>query len=735
MNIKDLIENIDNWYRTLKELREVLIEKKYSKVLKSHRINIQQQIINNTFLSKDLVIYFTNVNENGEPYIIGIDEPRQMRQIKKLVNALYHAEQAVILLEKYYIVSIYHIYEAMSLATHLDVNVSVILKNQLNVLTPFLIELQKIIPESINISNYHLIDSIKLPNSSTLPLKTGEFLGSFIDIMKPAEIFDYQVLTQFGSKLPEYIKLAKETIANIGSKALEIDASLEQKDIEKLQKEATTLIDSIATVQVNSLFNIKNIYHYISIIKRIITISNEIIYQFKSLNTTSHQRVKEWLYQFKYFYIPKILMLADSLEEALLLRAGFISEPLIIELTSYYEQAVQKLSFVNFENNILGAQVKSLIDYKFSKIRLNGLQKTIDQIKIKKYLIQESEIAKQKFYELLIESNSNHLGEMSVEIKRQLKIYYILFQQYMVELAPEFDEQLVKLLNQKPRCNNAGFIPWQLIKLKNATTQATGLFDVYSKCISYEDKLTEIINKDTNTFDFRLLLNDKIYKNISNQTNKYIKTEICKISYHILVAYKKLEPSFIVVSALTNKQSGLDFLQLYLDVINKSNEFTSAYNNYIDFIECLKKYSGSDINLFTLKEKQHLRSIYIKMQPFLVNCLEKEGLKIDIQLIAALNPPFKTVDKLGRVLSDLSFDKLMFIFKTKKQFSSAVIKYRDGLYKQLASYYKEKFRHKYFNISTQKQLAVGCDPIRRSYLIKRKTALKIHIYKNAAFSS
>lgn len=736
MNLDYIIEqsikklfNTPKYYRNFK----LLAKAKWSNKLKPLRLAIQKKIVDKTYLSEELVKHFEQVNEDNEPYSISLYEPRQTSQIKKLINSLYHTEQALNLFEQYseskpnflYCAHkmLKHTYESMNLATHPDININIILQEQFDVLLPIFHEIQKILPEQETISDYnHPNIGYASKEPTNLAVKIGEIGGTVINQMRPVDTFDFKILTEFSSKLPEYIDKAKLLIASIGAKALEFESSVDKKDIEHLQQEANELIDSITKVQMNSLFNFRNIVHYISIIKRIITISNAVIYQFKSLNTTSHKRVKEWLYQFKYFYIPQILILTDIIEEVLLLRPGVISKPLLISLTNYYDLAIKQLSFVNFEQDILGCEVKSLIDFKFSQIRINGTQNRADECHKNIIIIDQSKIAKTEFYKLLKQNISTNLGEMSLDIKKCLKNYYKLFQKHMVELDPDLDEKIVTLLHQEPRLQSASNISLKLIQIKNFVTQTTTYKDINVNIIEQEEPLKSLIDKDKSTYNFRLLLNDNINVNISKQTKDLIRVDEVNFSSFVLSEYK-LDPTFIFISEPKENDNINIYLQLYRDVFNKNKKIDVARKTYKKFISFLDKYHENDMSKFSLVNKQALRNIYQKLQPFMVNFLEKEGLEIDCQLISALNPTFEITDELGRPESQCSFDKRIFLLKTKEKFM-AMLNKAGELYEKQLEYYYSHLKLKHLENNSNDDLIVATAPMRRHYLLKSEVASK-----------
>lgn len=711
-------------------------ERKFSELAHNTRLAIEAKMQDETYLSAKLVHYFKNKNPKGEPYANFETEPRQVSQIKKIINALYHSEEALKYIEDYRIYekkkwlplliklyhTIIHSYEAMDLGTHLDIELTTFLSHQMQALEPLMKDLKQIMPDEMFIRSYHfpsISELVQQQDKHTLAFKAGKIGGTVIEQMRPTQQFDYSGLTMFTSQVPVLIDNSRVWISNIGNKALEIEPSLDGKDIQELQLEANKLLDSIKKIQTSSLLNLTNIPHYISIITRLINLSNAIVYQFKSLNTTSHKIIKEWLFQLKFVYFPQVLAICDSLEEALILKPGTISEPVLKSLNDYYKTVIEKLSFVNFAEDPLGCRVQQLVDDEFTEIRETGTRTRLKACHQDRLVQHEALEAFKAFYELLIDNQQIHIAELEPEIKGQLKKYYRAFQTYVVEIDPDVDSLIVHYLSQDRRQDVRtlkGQFHWRLVQAKNFLTTQTGIKDVNLKIIGLKAQIAKRLEKSINTTDFRISLNQTIRVYAKTQREHFLVEEQAE-SYtkHILAYCHGATKRPSILDELNITQDALPNFQSYLDVEEYQMHLEDVKRYYIEFIKYLDKGALSNINDFSLVQKQELRRLYRKFQPYFVELLGEVGQEYDRQLVDILNPSFGNNDRHHRII----IDKRLFKFKTATRFIGEIKKEEENCSTHTDLILTSSIKH-YHSELNQQALVEGTEKERRNYLIKVK---------------
>lgn len=722
-------------------LAESLRRKEYSTLVNDIRAEVLHKILDKTLLSPHLVAYFETYSTVGVPFKDYSEEPNHVSQVKKLVNALYHAECFLKNIENgsfYELLSwlkllfavrklVFHLYEAVSLSTHLDIDLYELIKPQLNALEPVLRGCQPYFPKRELIKEYEFPDVealLGVDRQATLSFKAGQVTGMAVSQLRPTDRYDYHFLTSLSAKIPHLIDKIRKKIASLGDVAREIELEIPADDLENLEKEADKLLAAIKKIQNRSMLNPANIIQYISIIKRLLAITNCVLYQVTQLNKTSHKSIKAWLHRVKYLIIPQLMMLADNIEEALILKPGLISQRLLDVFNEYYQAMLAKIDFVDFRHDETGCRVAYLVDDVFTEERLKPTQIRIDTCYKREIRLNQTHSAWQAFIKVLSEHRSCHLAELPSSVKQRLMAHYKLVQSYVVLKDPDLDEQVVKFLVQTPRSQDTtlrGRLKMPFIHLKNYLTVNTGYFDFNQKVLAIADDVFALIRKELNTVAFRLALNKSIVKQVKEQREQCLTDALKQQKFlHLLTLYQE-DPFYFDVAPNIETKESEDFLQLYCDINNKKNNLKQAYLAYQAFIALLDKFSHAYLDEYDAPTRARLRRLYARFQPLLVNTLGKEGVLLDRQIVVLLNAPIVMHDELGKPRQLMSVNKELFKQMTQLPIQKVVSHYFEYYQRKSKELLGASFRCHQLALQ-QKKLEVATEKERRHYLVKAKIA-------------
>ncbi|HRD68967.1 MAG TPA: protein SdhA [Legionella sp.] len=442
----------------------------YIKILESfkeHQISVSIasfsetifKALKNPKLHPKVAVYFKEINEEGEPFSDYELDPANVSQVKKLVNALYHARLAFIDLEnidvrnisrsvadlkQLYRKTIHEAYQACYLLTHLDVNIVKLFQHELLLFLELIIKFQTTIEKKIQeVGNKYaeekeqLTDTIHAINAMDiyqLSKLTGNVSGITIDQMQPSSgSFDYNFLTQFGAVLPGYINKLTCYINKYSAEITEKEPALNNEKMQELQRSALSLLNDLEHLKSNnSLFISFKFLKYIHIVRNIITLSMSTLEQIGNLSHSSQDLIRENLSQLKYVILPTLFGIVDKVEINCMLKPGTLSIPLMEKIKSLYQILIYYAAKpVNFMEK--GEELLTIEDTEFLKLRLERTYKRIDNTNAVRFQIGKATAAMDSFFAVLEkpQNKNKSLSQLPDSIKADLTEYYKLLQPYV----------------------------------------------------------------------------------------------------------------------------------------------------------------------------------------------------------------------------------------------------------------------------------------------------------------
>ena len=443
---------LDEYQRLL----ETLKENKFSRDVRFARQAILA-LLNSDRFSPALREYLTKMHGDGVPFTHFAHEPAQVSQIKKLINALYHAELALIGAEEanifsvasLYMHTLHHTYQACYLATHFDIDLQQLFSQELALLTPLYTKFQAFAESQTEEARGYLLQI----DSTDLARKVGEAGGNLTNQLgKPTGVVDFDFLAKFGVTLPDYLNKLSDYIKEFSSGVSKYEpANLDKKELDKLEDNALQLVNSLDKARMSGVFLPLKALHYIHIIRHTITLSMSIFTQAGHLNGAGQDLVRSQLDELKYKVLPALFGLADKIEEHAMLTPGVISGPLMLQASRLYQSLIFYTSkFVDFEKT--GQSLVSVEDTQFVDLRLQHLyQRSADDFH-ELLNMREAENASYSFFKLLHDPlyKKLRIQQLPLAVKQQLATYYKLIQPYVLGLNVPLNNAIIAGLTDVP---------------------------------------------------------------------------------------------------------------------------------------------------------------------------------------------------------------------------------------------------------------------------------------------
>ncbi|MFI4917925.1 MAG: protein SdhA [Legionellales bacterium] len=614
--------------------------------------------------------YLKKINPQGIPFTDFQEDPDNISQIKKLINALYHAKLAFGAVEKLTIhlpnlpkklaaLDLVHVvadldivrnaYEACHLLTHLDVNLKDIFTEELAIITPIL---EKITDFSKGYADeaQEFVETIR--TTSSLSLEAGKISGMVVTQLQPQiDHLDYNYLTAFSTKLPKYIEQMTEYIKKASSQFIAGESKLNKEKLEELQRAALSLLSNLDDLKGNSPFISLKYLNYIHIIHEVVTSSvtlfNGSREQVGEFSEATQDAIRDKLALLKYTIFPKLFALVDKVEVNAMLNPGIISVPLMESIKPLYASILTYAAkIVNFSNK--GGALLTVEDPHFLEVRLEHTDKRIDDANKALFKINKAEEALIGFYALLDkpQQQNTSIHELSTETRAELTQHYKTLRPYMAQLDIDFNATLTNSMQGKKDASSLLTQAWEWIR-------GAPPIDHVSFIQAKKEALKTLILKDKATQYFHLRLNDDLINSVKQQAhltlsphdnpaNSFASDESTALSN------TKVASTALGLNAqegdkvLTNPQqlSSKQALALSLYYHNKRAKVLSAKAAYNEFVELTR---GHALNLhhLTSDTKTKYRNLYSVFQAYFINAVPapylEAALLYDNYLISVLS--------------------------------------------------------------------------------------------------
>lgn len=576
-------------------------------------------VLNSKHVSPQIRPYFAQerINTVGVPFTDFGLEPDNITQIKKLINALYYARLSFIDLENIDIRdlrktnsnaqlllsnTIETTYEASYLATHLDVDLKEMFREELDFILPHLAQVQQLAEKNAQATK----DAIQpYPIAKTV----GEATGKTIDQLRPlGGDVDYNFLTEFSALLPSYINQLTEKIESYSSQIRQNEPKLNQKKLDEIQNAALHLLNDIENLKGNKILVSIKFLNYIHILRNLITLVMSTLEQVGELSEFSQDVVCGKLSQIKYDVLPKLFGLVDKIEVNCMLNPGTLSTPLMANAQKLYEALVfLPKKAIDFKKR--GEELLQIEDSRFIELRLELAYKRIDTANKTLYKTKQAQDAIDAFFDEL--ENAEHqklsLHQLPEHVRGQLISHYKIFKPYVERLDVDLNDQMIAgLLGPKAwssyttRSTWSSYIsrPWSFI------TRALDP-DHVSLVRHKRAALSTLIEKNEATQLFHIRLNrdliDSVYKNAQLALYPYNRqTNVYTLDETIPLGIKNDEVPLTI----------------------EKTQFLTLRKNFISFNTLIKRAIREDQTHLTLHQlsndsKTRLRNLFNKLRPYL----------------------------------------------------------------------------------------------------------------------
>lgn len=510
------------------KLLESIKEHQFSKLIATINSKILETLIGeqSTYFNPRILPYLKDkINKVGVPYTNYDLDPDNISQIKKLINALYHARLAFEDLESIdlkksdrtyedlkllYSSTIHHGYQASYLLTHLDVDVKDMFSEELQMILPMISRLMKF----INSHSEETTELAKTIKAYPISYKVGEITGIAIDQMQPNSAdLDYKFLTQFSAVLPSYIDQLTQYVKKYSSVIVEKEPSLNNEQLAELRTAALTLLNDLENIKGNSLFLSFKVLNYIHIMRNIITLSMSSLEQMGHLSNSSQDVIRHNLAQLKYILLPSLFGLVDKIEDNTMLKPGTLSIPLMEKIKPLYELLIYYASKpVNFQEK--GEELLSIEDSRFLALRLEQTYGRINAANKAIFKIEKAEQALTDFYELIENPLFQELAvhQLPQEVKSQLITHYKLIRPYMTQVDFDLNDRIIDSLHGPETYSSWLAKPWRWLKSELPS-------DHLSFVLERKNAIQTLISKKRATQDFHINLNMDLINSVNKQTN------------------------------------------------------------------------------------------------------------------------------------------------------------------------------------------------------------------------
>lgn len=612
---------IEHYIKILESFKEHQI----SKLIETIKTKVLATLNGPNFNSR-VAPYLKSFNSKGIPFSDFTKEPDSISQIKKLINALYHAHLAFVDLENIdirkwnrshsdlellYNNTIHEAYQASFLLTHLDVDLRGIFTDELNILLPLWDKFEKISASVVTKERTKTIETIE---PYPLVYNAGIYSGIAIDQMKPnnGEI-DYNYLTHFSAALPSYINALNHQISKYSSQIIAIEPTLDNAQILELKNTAFKLLTDLESISTKNVFTPLKFLKYSHIIRHIITLSTSILEQMGNFSESSQDLIRSNLTILKYTILPTLFGLVDKIEDNAMLKPGTLSNPLMKQINQLYELLIYYASKpVNFYAK--GEELLSIEDSRFLELRLELTYKRIDEANKSLIKIEQAQDALDKFF-LIVDNplyQAARVRELPTDIKKELTRHYKMLKPYMMQLNFDLNNALIDSLNSP--ANLYSYLGKQLLWV---TRQVPA--DHMSHIQAPKESLRVLILKNKESQQFHIQLNEDLIASVQQQTKLAIfpyngvnvffidESEALKPEHgniKTLVFIKQENGNNVLANEddnlkRLNSNQALDLYQWYR---NKRNKFEVANKAYIEFMKLLPTTDLSKIktqyNLF-----------------------------------------------------------------------------------------------------------------------------------------
>lgn len=389
-----------------------------------------------------------NTNEGHIPFSNFEQDPEPVSQVKKIINALYHAEKALSVLEtmdfgykdafkimKQLGPTREHAYQACMLFTHLDIDLADIFADEIAFLTPLFSTLQTYVTNYSDVAK-GIISNLDIPDISH---RVGTVGGVAVNQMKAEHGVDYEFITQFTSLIPGYIDEFTNYIKKFSSTATDHDKSIDQQRRDELKDHAVKLLKALKGLNSHHYLLPMKVLHFVHIISHTLTLATSIIEQIGLFDKSTQDVIRSEIATLKYQYLPELFVFIDKIEMQIMANPGFLSKPVMTSMSKLYGVLIDYAKkTVDFSEN--GKELLTMNDSRFLAARLKPTYQRMVNDQKKLLQLKSAEKALSAFFAIL--DQEEYREKRLVDLPDEAKERLILHFKIMMPLILQFDVRL-----------------------------------------------------------------------------------------------------------------------------------------------------------------------------------------------------------------------------------------------------------------------------------------------------
>lgn len=398
-------------------------------------------------------------------------EPRQVMQMKDILNVLYHAEVVVELLNGSWASILLNgttIFASAQKAAQLIVRMDVDLLQVFGEELSFFLKIRQELLKFVNLYHEDVTGAAATAAASLSSYELGVLSGMAVNLLNAEEgSSDYAFLSSLGANFPTFINALMVAIQDYSEKMLTTiqpylkegtlvqlkRATLDAVNpalLEEIQAASDDLLQSINTIQrSSSAFVPLHLLRYVAVLKQVAGIATVIVTEVSQMNGAAQTVVRSAIRQLKYDVIPYLLSELDKIEDQFLLRPGFLTDPMKNKIKELYNLLIATAKMgVDFSNE--DQDLEELEDLAFVRARAvyTSRHMAYSETALMKANLAHSAYA--QFFSLLKNILKAHgditLAAVDAENKVQLINAYKALQPFMEQLSPDWHNRIVENL-------------------------------------------------------------------------------------------------------------------------------------------------------------------------------------------------------------------------------------------------------------------------------------------------
>ncbi len=468
-----LIAAINRLVPDLKPILVSLQEMKIStKLIRSLRENMLAKIRQSDLMSQQLSSHFVDdvpfLNLDGEANEV---VPEQVSQLKKILNAMYHVEKCLELIEQQPgILStssaeelwrllfdlIPHVNELIQISSNVDVNLPSYFSGEMAQLDSLISMCQQYAGPQVD----SFLDGSTWGNLQRTATAVGHYAGVATDQLHPhTGQTDFHFLTTFGGVLSGHLSALTDQIRSYASpseqtpimtqeKLAELQARLAAQTLSanELYRKLTQLQASAVADPMSIGAMLKHPFVYTEIFGRITELSTSILVHLQQVNEGSQEAIKNQLSELKNKHLLDLFCFIDKIELYGAFKPGALSKPVLIYLKTWYELLVtQAHSVVDIHQ--VRPDLLVIEDSHFTHARMETMLGRMATLTTKELSLANVPDAMNGFFARIAECKepSNRLRDiLSDEDKPGLLLRYQFIRPFMLQKNPAFDLRLLR---------------------------------------------------------------------------------------------------------------------------------------------------------------------------------------------------------------------------------------------------------------------------------------------------